>query len=144
MYPRMAAFSFRTGTVPSGGTHRWNADLAAAPRAVLRGSATRRAGGASESTARCGLAQLDRPVSDWHTICVNTKVDPADEEFEAAAHVLKLLADPTRLRILWALLHGEHSVNDLADHVGARPTAASQHLAKLRLARLVRTRRDGN
>ena len=58
--------------------------------------------------------------------------------------MLKLLADPTRLRIVWALLHGEHSVNELADHVGCRPTAVSQHLSKLRLARLVRTRRDGN
>jgi DNA-binding transcriptional ArsR family regulator len=54
-----------------------------------------------------------------------------------------LLADETRLRILWALLHGEHSVKDLADHVGAQPAGVSQHLAKLRLARLVRTRRDG-
>lgn len=69
---------------------------------------------------------------------------PSDQEFDAAAHTLKLLADPTRLRILWALLHGEHSVNDLADHVGARPPAVSQHLSKLRLADLVRTRRDGN
>jgi DNA-binding transcriptional ArsR family regulator len=78
----------------------------------------------------------------WHTICVNTKVDaPAAAEFESAADMLKLLADPTRLRIVWALLHGEHSVNELADHVGARPTAVSQHLAKLRLAGVVRTRR---
>ena len=45
---------------------------------------------------------------------------------------------------MWALLHGEHSVNELADHVGARPPAVSQHLAKLRAAGLVRTRRDGN
>jgi DNA-binding transcriptional ArsR family regulator len=46
--------------------------------------------------------------------------------------------------VVWALLHGEHSVNELAAHVGARPAAVSQHLAKLRLAGLVRTRRDGN
>lgn len=58
--------------------------------------------------------------------------------------MLKLLADPTRLRILWALLHGEHAVNELAGHVDARPAAVSQHLAKLRLAGLVRRRRDGN
>lgn len=61
-----------------------------------------------------------------------------------AVETLKLLADPTRLRIVWALLHGEHSVGRLADHVGSPPAAVSQHLAKLRLARLVRTRRDGN
>lgn len=69
---------------------------------------------------------------------------PSDDEFHSAASTLKLLADPTRLRVVWALLHGEHSVNDLADHVGVRPAAVSQHLAKLRLAHLVRTRRDGN
>jgi DNA-binding transcriptional ArsR family regulator len=69
--------------------------------------------------------------------------EPDEVEFEVAAGVLKLLADPTRLRIVWALLHGEHSVNELADHVGARSPAVSQHLAKLRAAGLVRARRDG-
>lgn len=57
---------------------------------------------------------------------------------------LKLLADETRLRIVWNLLHGEHSVNDLADHLGMQPAAISHHLAKLRLSGVVRTRRDGN
>lgn len=70
--------------------------------------------------------------------------EPSAAEFESAADTLKLLADPTRLRVIWALLHGEHSVNELADHVGVRPTAVSQHLAKLRLSGLVRTRRQGN
>lgn len=70
--------------------------------------------------------------------------EPTAAEYEAAADTLKLLADTTRLRVMWALLHGEHSVNELADHVGVRAPAVSQHLAKLRLAGLVRTRRDGN
>jgi len=70
-------------------------------------------------------------------------LDPTDDQVGAAAATLKLLADPTRLRIVWALLHGSHAVNDLAEHVGARPAAVSQHLAKLRLAQLVRTERDG-
>ena len=69
---------------------------------------------------------------------------PTEEQVDLAVDTLKLLADGTRLRILWALLHGEHSVNRLADHIGAQPAAVSQHLAKLRLARLVRTRREGN
>ena len=63
---------------------------------------------------------------------------------EIAVGTLKLLADRTRLLILWALLHGEHSVNELASHVGAQPPAVSQHLAKLRAGRLVRVRREGN
>lgn len=69
---------------------------------------------------------------------------PTDDQVAIAVDTFKLLADETRLRIVWALLHGEHSVNELAEHVGAQPANVSQHLAKLRLARLVRTRRDGN
>ena len=89
-----------------------------------------------------------RAASD-SVICVAAQLrkhgeGPGDVEFDVAAGVLKLLADPTRLKIVWALLHGEHSVNELADHVGARPPAVSQHLAKLRAADLVRSRRDGN
>jgi DNA-binding transcriptional ArsR family regulator len=78
-------------------------------------------------------------------VCVSTQIEePSDDQVATAVETLKLLADPTRLRILWALLHGEHSVGHLADHVGAPAPAVSQHLAKLRLARLVQTRRDGN
>ncbi len=69
--------------------------------------------------------------------------EPTGEQIAFAVETFKLLADPTRLRIVWALLHGEHSVNLLAEHVDASPAAVSQHLAKLRLARLVRTRREG-
>ena len=77
---------------------------------------------------------------------MDTQIDrePGDEEVDAAVAVLKLLADPTRLRVLWALLHGEHSVGPLAAHVGVPAAALSQHLAKLRLGGLVTARRDGN
>lgn len=69
--------------------------------------------------------------------------NPVDGQVDRAVVMLSMLADPTRLRIMWTLLHGEHSVNELADHLGARPAAVSQHLAKLRLSRLVSTRRQG-
>jgi ArsR family transcriptional regulator, zinc-responsive transcriptional repressor len=69
---------------------------------------------------------------------------PTAAQLEAATATLKLLADRTRLHIVWALLHGEHSVGELASHVGVAAPAVSQHLAKLRLAGLVTTRRDGN
>lgn len=55
-----------------------------------------------------------------------------------------MLSDPTRVRLLWEMLDGERSVNELADAVGKSPAGVSQHLAKLRLARLVRTRKQGN
>jgi len=70
--------------------------------------------------------------------------EPGSGHFELASDTFKLLADTTRLKILWALLHGEHSVSELADHVGAQPSAVSQQLSKLRMAHLVRKRRDGN
>lgn len=54
-----------------------------------------------------------------------------------------MLADPTRVQVLWALVDQEMSVSDLANHVGKPAPSVSQHLAKLRMARLVRTRREG-
>lgn len=69
--------------------------------------------------------------------------EPTDDQVALAADTFKLLADPTRLRIVWALLHGEHSVNNLSEHVGAQAAAVSQHLAKLHLARIVTRRREG-
>jgi DNA-binding transcriptional ArsR family regulator len=68
---------------------------------------------------------------------------PTDEQVEVAVRTFQLLGDGTRLRIVWALLHGEYSVGELAERVGAQPAAVSQHLAKLRLTRLVQTRRQG-
>src|SRR3954449_6369214 len=70
-------------------------------------------------------------------------VMPTDEQVHLAAESFRMLADPTRIKILWALLQGESSVACLAELVGAAPTAVSQHLAKLRLAGLVRGRREG-
>jgi DNA-binding transcriptional ArsR family regulator len=70
--------------------------------------------------------------------------EPSDAQVWLAVDMFKLLADSTRLRIIWALLHGEYSVNELAGHLGANPAGVSQHLAKLRLARLVSVRREAN
>lgn len=68
---------------------------------------------------------------------------PNEEQANLAAESFRMLGDVTRVKLLWALLQGESSVACLAELVGATPTAVSQHLAKLRLARLVKTRRDG-
>jgi DNA-binding transcriptional ArsR family regulator len=81
---------------------------------------------------------------DARTVDTAHVAEPAPAALDAAVAALKLLADGTRLRIVWNLLHGEHSVNDLAAHLGVAPAAVSHHLAKLRLAGVVRTRRDGN
>jgi len=83
-------------------------------------------------------------AGEVYSICMDTQIDdPTTAQVAWASETFKLLADPTRLRIVWTLLHGEHSVNSLADHVGAQPSAVSQHLAKLHLARVVKKRRQG-
>lgn len=66
-----------------------------------------------------------------------------DDQVDLAVEVFRMLADATRVQILWALIDGELSVSDLADRAGKAPASTSQHLAKLRMARLVRTRREG-
>ncbi|RYB89077.1 transcriptional regulator [Nocardioides glacieisoli] len=68
---------------------------------------------------------------------------PSDDQVDLAVEAFRMLADRKRIKILWALLHGESSVNDLAQRVGASSSAVSQHLAKLRLAGLVQVRREG-
>lgn len=54
-----------------------------------------------------------------------------------------MLADASRVRIILALRDAELSVNHLADIVDKSPAAVSQHLAKLRLARIVLARQEG-
>jgi ArsR family transcriptional regulator, zinc-responsive transcriptional repressor len=66
-----------------------------------------------------------------------------DDEVNLIVEIFRMLADPTRVRVLWALTGGELSVTELAERVDKPAPSVSQHLAKLRMARLVRTRRDG-
>jgi ArsR family transcriptional regulator, zinc-responsive transcriptional repressor len=91
-------------------------------------------------------AELPTALTHDTSIQVDAQVgdEPGRTEVALAVATLKLLADETRLRIVWNLLHGEHNVNELAEHLRMQPAAISHHLAKLRLAGVVRTRRDGN
>jgi len=58
------------------------------------------------------------------------------------ATVLKAAANDRRLTILCALYEGEKSVSTLEKIVGLSQSALSQHLARLRRDRVVKTRRD--
>ncbi|ASE12448.1 ArsR/SmtB family transcription factor [Mycobacterium avium] len=66
-----------------------------------------------------------------------------DDQVRLVVEVFRMLADATRVQVLWSLTDREMSVNELAEHVGKPAPSVSQHLAKLRMARLVRTRREG-
>ena len=59
-----------------------------------------------------------------------------------AARLLIALANKNRLAILCELIEGERSVGALVKAVGLTQSALSQHLAKLRTAGIVATRRD--
>jgi len=68
----------------------------------------------------------------------------ADSQYvELAVEVFAMLADATRVRLILALRHGELPVNVLAEKAGKSAAAVSQHLAKMRLARMVATRQEG-
>ncbi|MFE2580432.1 ArsR/SmtB family transcription factor [Streptomyces sp. NPDC059378] len=68
---------------------------------------------------------------------------PGEEHFALAAEILALLGDRTRLALLHALAAGEADVTTLTEACGAARPAVSQHLARLRLAGLVSTRKEG-
>jgi ArsR family transcriptional regulator len=70
-------------------------------------------------------------------------VTPGPELLDSAAGTLRMLAEPTRLHLLWQLAQGPRTVTELVAAAGVTRTVASQHLAKLRLSGLVDTRKDG-
>ena len=60
-----------------------------------------------------------------------------------AAALLKELANPSRLLILCQLIDGKKSVGELGRAIDLSQSAVSQHLARLREARLVDTEKRG-
>jgi DNA-binding transcriptional ArsR family regulator len=69
---------------------------------------------------------------------------PGEAELNRLAAVFKLLGDPTRARLLYALLEaGELCVCDLAAATGIAETTVSQALRLLRASEVVTGRRQG-
>ena len=62
---------------------------------------------------------------------------------QRTANVARALSDPKRLCVLETLATGERSVGELSRDVGCQVPNMSQHLAVLRSAGLVTTRREG-
>jgi len=67
----------------------------------------------------------------------------SDDHYASLAETFKALADPSRAKILHALLHTELCVCDLAALAGLSVSATSQHLRVLRNLRVVKRRRGG-
>ena len=68
----------------------------------------------------------------------------ADVDRQRTALIGRALADPKRLCVLETLAAGEASVSELSVCVGCQVPNMSQHLAVLRSAGLVTTRREGS
>lgn len=67
-----------------------------------------------------------------------------DVERERYAAISRALADPKRLCVLEILSSGERSVGDLSREASCHVPNMSQHLAVLRAAGLVASRREGS
>lgn len=68
---------------------------------------------------------------------------PSTVEPEGLARYFRALGDPTRLRILGALLERERTVSELVDLIGAPQSRVSNHLACLKWCRLAEAERRG-
>jgi ArsR family transcriptional regulator len=67
-----------------------------------------------------------------------------DAALEMVASRFRLLGDPSRLRLLNILMHGEQTVQELVDASGLSQTNVSRHLALMRRDGVVGRSRDGN
>jgi ArsR family transcriptional regulator, lead/cadmium/zinc/bismuth-responsive transcriptional repressor len=86
----------------------------------------------------CDLVQIDLArVKKLRSALV------APDAVQGLADTFSALADPTRVRILDVLSHGELCVCDLAAVLGLSQSAVSHQLRLLRGIRLVRPRREG-
>lgn len=76
-------------------------------------------------------------------VTVAQKQLPNHTQIEQASVLLKLLADPTRLRILSALRNSELCVCDLSSIAGISESATSHQLRLLRTGKVVTYRKEG-
>lgn len=93
----------------------------------------------SEGEVGSALAELSQ-AGVLPKMMSGSGASPANLRRIAAA--LQAMGNHHRLLVLVELAQGERSVGELRRAVGLRPSALSQHLAKLRIGGLVRTRRD--
>lgn len=83
-------------------------------------------------------ASTRQPAPDPAT----TSAELMESASEAAAELLKAMANPQRLRVLCLLVEREMSVGEINALVPLSQSALSQHLAVLREKNLVATRRE--
>lgn len=66
-----------------------------------------------------------------------------DKILELKAEVLKALAQPTRLKILELLRHGERCICEIVPAINGEQSNISRHISVMQKSNLVTTRKDG-
>ncbi len=74
---------------------------------------------------------------------IKKTIKATEENLYDAAELFKVFGDSTRIRILYLLLDGEKSVNEIADALQMTLSAISHQLRILKQNDLVGSRRDG-
>lgn len=89
------------------------------------------------------MSDHQHPVDPDRVAAASARV-PSPEEAAEVAELFRLLGDPVRARIMYALTGAEElCVGDLAVAVGTSESSASYALRLLRTAGVVRNRREG-
>jgi ArsR family transcriptional regulator, lead/cadmium/zinc/bismuth-responsive transcriptional repressor len=84
-----------------------------------------------------------KPIDAEAVAQVSTAL-PVEDDINLVVETFQVLGDPTRLRILYALLDRSLCVRDLAIVVGVSQSAVSHQLRTLRDRRVVKVEREGN
>ena len=77
-----------------------------------------------------------------------TRIDPffepvSEDELSELAELFKVFGDSTRIRILYALFHGEKNVTQICETLEMNQSAISHQLKILRTSKLISSRREG-
>ena len=86
----------------------------------------------------------DIPHHDHQALLNKVKEDlPEDMQLRKLAELFSIFADPTRVKLLYALWESEMCVCALSELLGISQSAVSHQLRTLRDSNLVKTRREG-
>ena len=66
------------------------------------------------------------------------------ESVKEISEIFSLLGEPTRVKILLALMEGELCVYHICEITGGKQSAVSQHLRKLKDKNIIKSRKEGN
>jgi DNA-binding transcriptional ArsR family regulator len=71
------------------------------------------------------------------------KIVMEERVLELKAEILKALAQPTRLKILELLRHGERCICEIVPAINGEQSNISRHISLMQRSHLVTTRKDG-